>query len=146
VRPYSGWFVLSLLGFVLFAVTEPTQAKLLEVLVNAVQERDYNARYYIPAALIGIYLVRGIASFVGTYFLSVVSTRVVHDLRTQTVNHLMYLPTRFYDDNNAGHLIAKIIFNTAQVTGAATDALKVIVREGFTVIGLLAFIFYLNWK
>src|SRR5690606_33598710 len=100
----------------------------------------------IPAGLVGIYLVRGIGSFLGTYYLSVVSTRVVHDLRTRTFNHIMYLPTRFYDDNNSGHIIARIIFNTSQVTGAATDALKVIVREGFTVIGLLAYIFYLNWK
>lgn len=146
VRPYAGWFVLSVLGFMLFAATEPAQAKLLEVLVEAVNRKDADARYYVPAALVGIYLVRGIGSFVGTYFLSIVSNHVVHDLRTQTFNHLLRLPTRYYDDNNSGHIIAKIVFNTSQVTGAATDALKVIVREGFTVIGLLSYIIYLNWK
>lgn len=146
VRPYAGWFTLSILGFLVFAATEPAQAKLLEVLVEAVNRKDVDARYYIPAALVLIYLVRGIGSFLGTYGLSVVSNHVVHDLRTQTFNHLIHLPTRYYDDNNSGHLIAKIVFNTSQVTGAATDALKVIVREGFTVIGLLAYILYLNWK
>lgn len=146
VRPHIGLFLLSVLGFLMFGLTEPAQAKLLGVLIKAVQNKDYDARYYIPAALVGLYIMRGIGSFLGSYFLSVVSTRVVHALRTQTFNHIMYLPTRFYDDNSSGHIMARIIFNTNQVTGAATDALKTIIREGFTVIGLLGYIFYLNWK
>jgi ATP-binding cassette, subfamily B, bacterial MsbA len=146
VKPYSGVFLLSIVGFLIFAATEPMQAKLLGVFVQAVQTKDSTAYIYIPAALIGLYIVRGIASYVGAYYLSVVSNRVVHDLRTQTFNHVMYLPTRFYDDNNSGHIISRIIYNTGQVTGAATDALKTIVREGFTVIALLGYVFYLNWK
>lgn len=146
VKPYTGLFLISILGFLAFGATEPLQAKLLGVFVKAVQTKDYDARFYIPAALIGLYIVRGISSYVGSYYLSVVSNRVVHDLRTHTFNHVIYLPTRFYDDNNSGHIISRIIYNTGQVTGAATDALKTLVREGFTVIGLLGYIFYLNWK
>jgi len=146
VKPHIALFLLSVLGFLIFGLTEPAQAKLLGVLIKAVQNKDYNARYYIPAALIGLYILRGVGSFMGGYFLSVVSSRVVHDLRTRTFNHIMYLPTRFFDDNSSGHIMARVIFNTGQVTGAATDALKTIIREGFTVIGLLGYIFYLNWK
>jgi subfamily B ATP-binding cassette protein MsbA len=146
LRPYTGLFLLSIVGFLVFGLTEPAQAKLLGVLIKAVQEKDYDARFYIPALLVGLYIVRGVASFVGSYYLSKVSNSIVHDLRTQVFNHVMHLPSRFYDDNNSGHIIARIIFNTGQVTAAATDALKTIVREGFTVIGLLGYIFYLNWK
>jgi subfamily B ATP-binding cassette protein MsbA len=146
VRPHIGLFIISIFGFLVFGATEPTQAKLLGVLIKAVQAKDYDARFYIPALLILLYIVRGLASFAGTYYLSVVSNRVVHDLRTAVFNHIMYLPTRFYDDNNSGHIISRVIFNTGQVTSAATDALKTIAREGFTVIGLLGYVFYLNWK
>jgi subfamily B ATP-binding cassette protein MsbA len=146
VRPYAGMFALSVLGFLLFAATEPGQAKLLGLMIDAVQAKDFDARYYIPLMLVGLYVVRGLASYIGNYFLSKVSNSVVHDLRTALFNHLIYLPTRFYDDNNSGHIISRVIFNTAQVTGAATDALKVIIREGLTVIALFAYIFYLNWK
>jgi subfamily B ATP-binding cassette protein MsbA len=146
VRPYAGMFVLSVLGFLAFAATEPAQAKLLGVMIDAVQAKDFDARYYIPLMLIGLYVVRGIASYIGNYYLSKVSNSVVHDLRTSLFNHIIYLPTRFYDDNNSGHIISRVIFNTAQVTGAATDALKVIIREGLTVIALFGYIFYLNWK
>lgn len=146
VKPYSGVFLLSILGFLVFGATEPMQAKLLGVFVKAVQEKDTEAYLYIPAMLIGLYIVRGLGSYVGAYYLSVVSNKVVHDLRTQTFNHVVYLPTRFYEDNNSGHIITRIIYNTGQVTGAATDALKTIVREGFTVLALLGYVFYLNWK
>ncbi|MDB6060255.1 MAG: msbA [Verrucomicrobiaceae bacterium] len=146
VRPYAGVFAISIIGFLIFGATEPAQAKLLGILIEAVQAKDYDARFYIPAALVGLYIIRGIASFAGTYYLSVVSNRVVHDLRTKVFAHIMYLPTRFYDDNNSGHIISRVIFNTGQVTSAATDALKTIVREGFTVIGLLGYVFYLNWR
>jgi len=146
VKPYSGLFVLSVLGFLAFAATEPAQAKLLGTLIEAVQAKDFDARFYIPLQLVGLYIVRGVASYVGNYYLSLVSNNVVHDLRTHTFNHIIYLPTKFYDDNNSGHIISRVIFNTAQVTGAATDALKTIIREGLTVIALLGYIFFLNWK
>ena len=52
VRPYAGLFVLSIVGFLVFGATEPMQAKLLGVLIKAVQAKDYDARFYIPALLI----------------------------------------------------------------------------------------------
>jgi ATP-binding cassette, subfamily B, bacterial MsbA len=146
LKPYIGVFVLSLGGFLVFGLTEPLQAKMLGVFTHAVQTKDYNARYYIPLMLIGLYLLRGVSSFIGAYSLSKVSNGIVHDLRVEAFRHVVYLPTRFYEDNNSGHIISQIIYNTGQVTSAVTDALRTVVREGFTVIGLLIYVFYLNWQ
>ncbi len=146
LKPYAGIFALSLFGFLVFGLTEPLQAKMLGVFTSAVQNKDIDARYYIPLMLIGLYLIRGISSYVGTYCLSKVSNGEVHDLRTQAFNQVIYLPTRFYEDNNSGYIISHIIYNSGQVAAAVTDALRTVVREGFTVIGLLAYVFYLNWK
>lgn len=146
VKPYWAYFAASIIGFLLFAATEPAQARLLGKMIAAVQQKDADARFYLPAALVGLYIIRGIGSFLGTYYLSAVSSKIVHDLRTETFNHIMYLPTKFYDDNNSGHIMARIIFNTSQVTGAATDALKTIIREGLTAMALVSYVFYLNWR
>ena len=146
LKPYIGVFVLSLGGFLIFGLTEPLQAKMLGVFTHAVQTKDHDARYYIPLMLIGLYFLRGISSFIGAYYLSKVSNGIVHDLRVQAFQHVIYLPTRFYEDNNSGHIVSQIIYNTGQVTAAVTDALRTVVREGFTVIGLFAYVFYLNWK
>lgn len=146
LKPLWLSFALSIVGFILFAASQPALAKLMGVIVNAIEAKDADARYYVPALLIAIYIVRGIGTFMGTYFMAVVANRVVHSLRTETFSHIMHLPTRFFDDNNSGQIISRVLFNTGMVTGAATDALKIIFREGFTIIGLLAYAFYLNWK
>ncbi|MFT5576448.1 MAG: subfamily B ATP-binding cassette protein MsbA [Bermanella sp.] len=146
LKPLLPAFALSIFGYMVFAATTPAQAKLLELLVDAIENKDHDARYYIPPAIAGVYLVRGVGTFLGSYFMALVGTRIVTLLRTEIFGHLMRLPVNYYDSNNSGQIIARTVFNTGMVTGAATDALKTLVSEGFTVIGLLAYAFYLNWK
>ncbi len=56
------------------------------------------------------------------------------------------LPNRYFDTHNSGHLISRITFNVTMVTGAATDAIKVVIREGLTVVFLFAYLVWMNWK
>ena len=100
----------------------------------------------IPLAIIVIVLFRGIGTFLGNYFITYVGTSLVHALRCELFEQLLHLPSRFYDKNTMGHLVAKVTFHVTQVTGAATDAVRVVIREGFTVLGYLGYLFYLNWK
>lgn len=145
VKPHWKIFVLSVLGYLLYSGSQPLLAHVMGQLTDAVYIQDPQAVYLIPLSLLGIYLVRGIGGFIGTYFLAKVSFTVVHTLRTEMFNKLVLLPNSYYEQTNSGNLISMITFNVAQVTGAATDAVKVIVREGITVIALLAFLFYTNW-
>jgi subfamily B ATP-binding cassette protein MsbA len=59
---------------------------------------------------------------------------------------LLALPTRFYDDHATGNLISKLIFDVTQVTAAATSIVTVSVRDSIIIVGLLGWLFYLNWK
>jgi subfamily B ATP-binding cassette protein MsbA len=60
-------------------------------------------------------------------------------------NKLLVLPNRYFDNHNSGHLISRITFNVTMVTGAATDAIKVVIREGLTVVFLFAYLLWMNW-
>jgi subfamily B ATP-binding cassette protein MsbA len=71
---------------------------------------------------------------------------LVHDLRIALFNSLLTLPDPYYDHNNSGHLISRIIFNVTMVTRAATDAIKVIIREGLIVIFLFGYLLWTNWR
>ena len=71
---------------------------------------------------------------------------IVHDLRAELFSKLINLPKNFFDQNQSGQLINRITFTTTQVSGAASNAIKTFVREGFLLIGLLAYMFTLNWK
>ncbi|MBD3645891.1 MAG: hypothetical protein HUJ31_00245, partial [Pseudomonadales bacterium] len=103
-------------------------------------------RVLIPVFIVALVLMRGIGTFMGNYFITYVSTNLVHNLRCELFDRLLTLPSRFFDKSSMGHLVAKVTYHVTQVTGAATEAVKVIIREGLTVIGYVAFLLYLNWK
>ncbi len=146
VRPHLPIFLLSIAGFIIYASTQAAFVRLMEYIVDIIGKGGEISRVAIPAALVGIFLVRGVGSFMGNYYIALVARSVVFQLRTEMFNHLMKLPSVYFDGNNSGYTISKVTYNVEQVTGAATDALKVIVREGFTVLILLGYLFYLNWR
>jgi subfamily B ATP-binding cassette protein MsbA len=100
----------------------------------------------IATSIVALALVRGIGFFIGNYFLAFVSLTIIHNLRQDVFRQMLLVPSSYYDKSSTGNLIAKVTYHVNQVTGAATDAVKVIFREGFFVIGLLAYIFWLNWQ
>jgi subfamily B ATP-binding cassette protein MsbA len=68
------------------------------------------------------------------------------DLREEMFRKLLTLPTSYYDDHATGNLISKLIFDVTQVTAAATSIVTVSVRDSIIIVGLLGWLFYLNWK
>ncbi|MGY8861771.1 MAG: lipid A export permease/ATP-binding protein MsbA [Pseudomonadales bacterium] len=139
-------FSVSIVGFVLFALTQPAFASLMEYMVDSVESSDGAARIIIPSAVLAIFFVRGVGFFLGNYGITYVARRVIHQLRLDIFDRLLVLPASFYHRNASATLLSKLTFNVEQVTGAATDALKIFVREGLTIVGLLSYIVYLNWQ
>ncbi len=146
VKPYWKLFVLSILGYLMYSSSQPLLASIAGWLADAVYTREPSAVYLIPLSLLGIYVLRGSGSFIGNYFLAKVSNSIVRAMRNDLFDKLILLPNSFYEQHNSGHLISVITFNVSQVTGAATDAIKVVIREGIAVMALLGYLFYLNWQ
>ncbi len=145
VWPYWKPFSISLLGFLIFALTQPALAALMEYLVDSLQAENRSEIYWVPLATICIVFFRGIGSFLGSYYIAKVANNVVHNLRCEIFNKYTALPNSYFDDQNSGHLLSRVTYNVSQVTSAATDAIKVVVREGLTIIGLLGYLLYMNW-
>ncbi|MFT7374779.1 MAG: subfamily B ATP-binding cassette protein MsbA [Oceanospirillaceae bacterium] len=146
VLQHGGVFSVSIVGFVLFALTQPAFASLMEYMVDSVESSDGAARIIIPSAVLAIFFVRGVGFFLGNYGITYVARRVIHQLRLDIFDRLLVLPASFYHRNASATLLSKLTFNVEQVTGAATEALKIFVREGLTIVGLLSYIVYLNWQ
>jgi len=143
---YWKFFIFAVIGFVINAQTEWAAAQLLKYIIDAIQHRDQVAKDWIPILIIAIFFVRGFGSFIGTYYMSMVSRHVVYALRMDLFTKLLRLPANFYHLNSPGHIASKLIYNVEQVTAAATEALKTIVREGAIVIGLFGYLLYTNWR
>ncbi|OPA95145.1 lipid A export permease/ATP-binding protein MsbA [Pseudomonas fluorescens] len=158
VKPYMGLFALSIVGFLIFASTQPMLGYILKYFVDGLSNpeavlfpsvpllRDLQLLQAVPLLIILIAAWQGLGSFLGNYLLAKVSLGLVHDLRVQLFNNLLTLPNRYFDNHNSGHLISRITFNVTMVTGAATDAIKVVIREGMTVIFLFASLLFMNWR
>lgn len=145
VKPYSGSFSIAILGFALFASSAPAlswmMGQITEVL-KAPQEEDV---YFVVFTLIAIFAYRGFGTFLGKYFIARVGRGVVHSLRTVLFNHMLTLPSNYYDGESTGRLISRVIFDVDQVTGAATKALTTLVQDGLMVVFLMAYLIYLDW-
>ncbi|TLX55237.1 lipid A export permease/ATP-binding protein MsbA [Stutzerimonas nosocomialis] len=157
VRRYWFMFAVSMVGYVIFASTQPMMAGLLKYFVDGLAQPEQSVTqlpllgemqllYGVPLALLLITVWQGIGSFLGGYYLARVSLGLVQDLRLALFDSLLRLPNRYFDNHASGHLISRITFNVTMVTGAATDALKVIVREGLTVLALFGYLLWMNWK
>ena len=145
-RPYIGSFILGIVGFLVYAQTQWVWAELIEYIVKAIENKNSSARNWIALAVIAIFVIRGLGSFLGNYGISLVARHVVHALRIDLFKHMLKLELGYYQRHNSGHLLSRITFNIEQVAGATTDAFKTIVQEGFTVLGLLVYLLYSNWK
>ena len=106
---------------------------------------DY-ARIAVPVAAVVLSLGRALGFFAGSYFMNKVARSVVHVLRTQLFDVLVRAPKAHIDKYSTGELLSKVTFNVEQVSGAASDALKTMLREGLTIIALVSYMLYLNWE
>lgn len=158
VKPYIGIFAISIFGYLLFAATQPMLGYILKYFVDGLTTpeavlfpnipwlSELRLLQAVPLLIVIIALWQGVGSFLGNYFLAKVSLGLVHDLRVQLFNNLLTLPNVYFDRNNSGHLISRITYNVTMVTGAATEAIKVVVREGMTVVFLFGMLLWMNWK
>ena len=149
VRPHARAFGLSILCMVAAAATEPLFPALMKPLLDGGFGQGGTPvlpPLVLAGALVGILLVRGLLSFASSYLIAWVGNRVILDLRAAMFGRLVRLPTRFFDDFSSGVLLSRIAYDVGGVTSAATTVLTVVVKDSIAVIGLLGWLFYLNWK
>lgn len=170
VGPYWLSFALSIVGFIVYSAGNVLLADLTQFLLDSLGEAsnvklglvgefahwiwppgegatnlEY-ARVAVPIAAVLLALLRALGFFSGNYFMNLVARSVIHDLRVQLFDRFLVVPKAHYDKHSAGTLISKITFNVEQVSGAASDALKVMLREGLTIAALVGYMLYLNWR
>jgi subfamily B ATP-binding cassette protein MsbA len=147
VKPYWRVFAISLLATALSATTDPLLPVLLKPWLDGTfVHKDDAVMRLAPILILVLFFMRGLTSFVGTYAINWVGGKLVMDLRDAMFRKLLTMPTRFYDSNSTGKLISKITFDVAQVTEAATNTVKTLLSDSVIIIGLMAWLLYLDWK
>ena len=146
VRPYKAVFGIAIVGRVLVASTDVMMLRIVQPLLNSIGAVDGENTKYLPFMIVGVFVLRGIGSYVSEYGLAWIGSRVVFDLRCEAADHLLHLPTPFYDASSAGYLLSKVTFDAQQVASTASEAITVSIRNTLTIIFMLAYLLYMNWQ
>ncbi len=146
LKQYWGIALIVVFGFLLNAATEVSVAKLLEHIINAIENKDQSFTNLFPFLVVLLMFFRGLGLFLGGYYTSVISRNLIFNIRQEVFAKLMRLPSQYYLDNTSGHITAKIMYNVEQLTAATTESLRTLLQQGLITIGLLGYLFYSNWR
>lgn len=140
-------FVISIVAMAVAAATEPAFARIMKPLIDkGFIDQNKTAIIVTPLLVIGIFLIRAISSYINDYMTNWLAGSIVEKMRRFMFDRMLKLPVQYYDDNNSGRILSRIVFDVTQITEAGFNIVTVTFRDGLTVIGLLGLLFYTSWK
>lgn len=147
VRPYWKLFAISLLAMVVVSATNPALAALMQPMFDgAFIGQDPEAMVRVPVLLVLLFTLRAVATFISGGALQWLANKVILDLRTAMFRRLTTFPIRYFDEHTAGALMSRFTYDVTQIKEASTHALTVLVRDSLSIIGLIAWMFYIDWR
>jgi subfamily B ATP-binding cassette protein MsbA len=146
-KPYTGVFLIGLLGAILFATSNATLVYLVKTFLNgAFVNRNPKIEWQVPIGVVVLFALRGVGDYVQSYFPSWVGRQVIKGLRRDVFSHYLRLPTAYLDQQQSGHLLSKLTNNIELVAAAATSAAIELMSDSLTILALLIYLFYMNWR
>nr|WP_028583070.1 lipid A export permease/ATP-binding protein MsbA [Desulfogranum mediterraneum] len=147
LQPYKMKLLVAMGAMVVVAAFNAAQAYMVKPLLDEIFfKKDPTLLNLLPIMLLAVFLIKGIFYFIYSYLLEWVGQSVIRDLRTTIYAHLNDLSMAFYNKNATGELISRIINDVSMLQGSVSHALIHLLRNLFTVIGLLGVIFYMDWR
>jgi len=140
-------FMLGVLGMALFAATDTAMAWFIQKFVKGTfVERDPEILWLIPIGAPVLFLLRGIGDYMSVYFPGYVGRQVIKSIRGALFRHYLDLPASYYDRSSSGTLLSRLTFNIEQVAEATTTSITSLIRDSLTIVGLIGWLFHLNWQ
>jgi subfamily B ATP-binding cassette protein MsbA len=142
----DSWFRLFLAAVcsAVVAATTAVSAYLVKPAVeNIFEQKDINMLVLIPAAIITVFAVKGVAAYGSGYLLSYVGQDVIRRMRNRLYRHIQDLPLAFFQHEKTGDLMSRVTNDVAIISAMFTSAVTGSIRDGFTVVGLIVVTFFL---
>jgi ATP-binding cassette, subfamily B, bacterial MsbA len=145
LAPYRGRFILGMLGGVLFGGTMASFSLFMKEFGDGtLVHRDPRTITWVPLALVGLFVLRGLGDFVQTYFMGQVARRIVNEMRQDVFRHVLTLPLGYFDRHSSATLLSRLTYNSELIGQATTDSVNTLVRSALTIIGSIAILLWLN--
>ena len=139
------WLLLAAagVGMVFEAAAAGAFTALMEPMVNETfVARNPEVRWVLPLAIVGLFLLRGIATFCTDYGMARAGRSVVRDLRHDILAKYLRLPSARFDQEPVPSMVSRLNYDTEQVTQASSEAIKTILTDSLTILVLLGVMLY----
>ena len=141
-----GVWALAVLATVVAAATEPLIPALFKPLLDEGFAVNSLPLWVVPAAVIGIFLVRGMAFFVSQYALARIANDGMQALREALFKRLIQAEMSIFSKQSASALSNTLVYEVQTGATQLISALLGLSRDGFTLIALITYLMFLNWK
>jgi ATP-binding cassette, subfamily B, bacterial MsbA len=142
-RPYRGRFVAASAAMVLYAGATAAVAALIKPVIDKVLPEGTGLSSWCTKLLI-VYVIKGASAYASTYLMTDIGQRVVRDLRDRLFRHILDQSASFFSRRTTGQLMSRITNDVNQVQQAVSETIGDLLREGLSVIGFAAYLFYVD--
>jgi subfamily B ATP-binding cassette protein MsbA len=147
LKPYVWpYFVLAMACMLGYSATEGALPFLVQWMMDDVfVKKDVAMLHYLPAAIIGIFLIRGSLNFGQSYLSDYVGLRIVEDARNLLARHLQFMSLSFFSRHPSGTLISRVASDVTLLRSALTDAMASFLKDTTSLIVLVVVAFVKDW-
>ncbi|MBU1442813.1 MAG: lipid A export permease/ATP-binding protein MsbA [Gammaproteobacteria bacterium] len=140
------WWIIGIVAALVAATTEPLMPALVKPLLDRGFTRGALALWTVPVAIISLFAVRGLAQFISQYALARITNEGMQRLRRVLFERLLVAELALFSRQSASALSNTVVYEVQTGAMLLVQALLSLSRDGFTLVALLAYLLYLNWK
>ncbi|WP_103588715.1 ABC transporter ATP-binding protein [Campylobacter concisus] len=146
-KDYIPHFILAFIGMGLASGGTAVSAYLVEPVLNKIfVEKNETLLYLLPCAIIAIYLLKNIGTFMQAYFTAYIGQDTIRRFREKMVENLLNLDMKFFNDFRTGELISRTTNDIERIRSIVSSFIPELIRELVTIIGLLCVVIYQSPK
>jgi len=146
-KPYYLRFILAMSCMILVGLATSAQAWLVKpVLDDIFLGKKYDALMWLPLAIIGAFFLKGAANYIQTILMNYIGLRVITNLRNQLYDQIQRQSLAFFTNHPTGLLMSRVTNDVRSLESATSEAITSIIRDTFTIIALVGYVFYTDWK
>ncbi len=138
--------VLAFVGALIAAATEPAIPALLKALLDEGFNDQQFPLWMVPVALVGLFAIRGLATFLAKYALSYTANGAMIALRAALFERLLKADARLFSEQSASKLSNTLVYEVQTGTTMLVNSLLTLVRDALTLVALMAYLLFLNWQ
>lgn len=142
-KDYYFEFIIAIIGMILAAIGTSASAYLVKPVLDKIfVEKNESLLYLLPYAIILVYFLKGLGTYLQAYFTAYIGQDIVKRFREKLLGNLLLLDIEFFNSTRSGELISRNLNDVEKMRSVVADLIPQMVRDTLICIGLIAVVIY----